>query len=101
MNINIDTEKLLAEIEKLEKAKESLNTLFTDSVRENTELNEEFQSDTSRIVDEEFKRFDGAAKEYIEKIDSYINYLKDIVTASYIDYEVNENKLIDENIATN
>jgi len=101
MNININTEKLLEQVEKLEKAKDSLNTLFSDAVKENTVLNEDYRSDTSKIIDEEFKRFDGAAKEYIEKLDSYINYLKDIVSDSYINYEINENKLIDENIATN
>ena len=51
--------------------------------------------------DDEFKRFDIAQKDYIAKIDTLIEYLKDVVTDSYIDYEAQENKLIDENIATN
>ena len=100
-NINIDTDKLLEQIEKLEKQKQSLTDLFNNSVNENKKLNEDWSSDTSKVVDEEFVRFDTAAQQYIEKIDSLINYLKDKVSDSYIEYENVENKLIDENIATN
>ena len=100
-NINIDTEKLLEEIDKLQEARDSMNELFEASVNENKILNEDWSSDTSKVVDEEFKRFDDAQKEYITKIDTLIEYLKDVVTDSYIDYETQENKLIDENIATN
>jgi uncharacterized protein YukE len=101
VNINIDTDKLLEEISKLETQREALNNIFTNSTQEIKALDEDWQSDTSKVVDEEFVRFDTAANEYIEKIDSLINYLKDIVTDSYIEYETVENKLIDENIATN
>lgn len=101
MNINIDTEKLLAEIDKLEKARNSMNDIFEASVNENKILDEDWSSDTSKVVDDEFKKFDTAQKEYIGKIDSLIEYLKDIVTDSYIEYETVENKLIDEKIATN
>ena len=100
-NINIDTDKLLEQIEKLEKQREALYTIFVNSVKENKTLNEDWQSDTSKVVDDEFVRFDTAAQQYLEKIDSLINYLKDVVSDSYIEYEQVENKLIDDNIATN
>lgn len=101
LNINTDTDKLLEQIEKLEKVKKDLTDIFGNSVNENKKLNEDWQSDTSKVVDEEFVRFDTAAQQYLEKIDSLINYLRDIVSDSYIEYENVENKLIDENIATN
>ena len=100
-NINIDTEKLLEEIEKLQKARDSIKEIFETSVKDNQVLNDDWSSDTSKVVDDEFKRFDIAQKDYIAKIDTLIEYLKDVVTDSYIDYEAQENKLIDENIATN
>ena len=99
--IDIDTEKLLEEIEKLESAKNKIEEILNASTDGNKKLNEDWSSDTSKVVDEEFKRFDQAGKDYIEKLDGHINYLKDVVSNSYIEYEEVENQLIDDNIATN
>ena len=98
--IDIDTEKLLSEIDKLEKARNSIKEVFENSSKENKNLNEDWSSDTSQVVDGEFERFDKAGQEYIERLDGYIEYLKNKVTDSYIEYETVENQLIDENIAT-
>ena len=100
-NIDIDTEKLLDAIKKLEKARNDINTIFETSSKGNKTLNDHWSSDTSKVVDEEFDRFDKAAKDYISKLDGEIEYLKNTVTDSYIEYEDIENKLIDDNIATN
>ena len=86
--IDIDTEKLLSEIDKLEKARNSIKEVFENSSKENKNLNEDWSSDTSQVVDGEFERFDKAGQDYIERLDGYI------------EYETVENQLIDENIAT-
>ena len=99
--IDIDTEKLLEQIGKLEKVRDFIKEIFENSVQENKNLNDDWSSDTSKVVDGEFVRFSTAAQDYIESLDGYIEYLKNKVTDSYIEYENIENKLIDDNIATN
>ncbi len=101
MNVNIDTNKLLEQIEKLEKEKNSMKELLDSSVKEQKELEDYWQSETSKKVDEEFKEFDEVRQEYTELVDGIIQYLKNVVVNNYVNYENKENELIDDNIATN
>ena len=101
MAVGIDTEKLNAQIEKLTQAKNDLDTLFKNVETETNNLKEDWESNGATVVYEEFNRFNGASKDYIEDLGTYIEYLKSVVNQSYVDYEDKENKLIDENIATN
>ena len=101
MNINIDTEKLNAQIDKLEKIKSDIQNTFQTINKETNDMKNYYESGTAEGVQEEFSRFNRAADDYVEDLDAYINYLKNVVNQSYIDYEKKENKLIDENIATN
>ena len=101
MNIEIDTEKLNAQSERLEKAKNRLESDFQQINSETENMKPDSESKASEVVYNEFERFKLAAADYIEDMDAYINYLKTAVNQSYIDYEDKENKLIDENIATN
>ncbi len=101
MNIEIDTEKLNAQIDKLEKVKARLESDFQNVNAETENMKPDWESKTSEVVYDEFSRFKSAAEDYIEDMDTYINYLKTAVNQSYIDYEDKQNKLIDENIATN
>ena len=101
MSIGIDTEKLNAQIEKLEKTKTNLSTIFQNVKTDTTKLKEDWDSKASSVVYEEFDRFDRASEDYIEDLDGFISYLKNAVNQSYEDYEKKENELIDNNIATN
>jgi uncharacterized protein YukE len=101
MNIGIDTEKLNAQIDKLEKTKNEIKNSFQTINTETNAMKESYDSKTSEVIYTEFDRFNKAAEDYIDDLDAYINYLKMAVNQSYIDYEDKENKLIDENIATN
>ena len=89
MSIGIDTEKLNAQIDKLEKTKANLSTIFQN-----------VKTDTTKLKDE-FDRFDRASEDYIKDLEGFITYLKNAVNQSYEDYEKKENELIDNNIATN
>jgi len=100
MNINIDTDKLLLQIEKLKSARDAMNEVFEKTLKENKESNEYWSSETSRQVDKEFEGFNNSKKEFILKMDIYIEYLKEIVAENYINFENQENKMIDEKIAT-
>jgi len=101
MNIGIDTEKLNAQIDKLEKTKNDIQNSFQTINTETTALKDAYSSNTSEVVYNEFDRFKRAAEDYVEDLEAYINYLKTAVNQSYIDYEDKENQLIDDNIATN
>ena len=100
MNIGIDTEKLNAQIDKLEKTKNNLKNSFQQITAETNAMKESYDSKTSEIVYEEFDRFNRASEDYIDDLDSYINYLKTVVKQSYIDYEDKENALIDDKLTT-
>ena len=101
MTVGIDTEKLNAQISKLESTKKDLESLFQNVEKDTNNLKEDWESNGSEKVYEEFNRFNLASKDYIADLGVYIDYLKNVVNQSYIDYENKENELIDENIATN
>lgn len=101
MAVGIDTEKLNAQIEKLSQTKTDLDNLFKNVETETNNLKEDYESNGATVVYEEFNRFNSASRDYIDDLGTYIEYLKAVVNQSYIDYEDKENKLIDENIATN
>ena len=101
MAVGIDTDKLNAQIEKLTQTKNDLDSLFKGVENETNSLKDDWESNGAAVVYEEFDRFNRASKDYIEDLGTYIAYLKDVVNQSYTDYEEKENKLIDDNIATN
>ena len=101
MKANIDTNKLLEQIDKLEEEKKLLSELLDTSVKEQKELEEYWSSETAKNVNEEFKEFDAVRLEYTELLEGIIEYLRHIVVSNYVDYENKENELIDSNIATN
>lgn len=101
MQVGIDTEQLNEQIEKLEKTKNDLQSLFQSVEMDTTKLKEDWESNGATVVYEEFNRFNNASKDYIEKIEASIDYLRNVVNQSYTDYENKENELIDNNIATN
>ena len=101
MNIGIDTEKLNAQIDKLQRTRNNLEATFQNINKETNDMKDYYESKTSTVVYDEFDRFSKAATDYIDDLDSYITYLKTVVNQSYIDYEDKENQLIDDNLATN
>ena len=101
MQVGIDTEKLNVQIKNLEKVKTDLQSLFQNVKTDTTKIKEDWDSNGATVVYEEFNRFNNASKDYIEKIEASIDYLRNVVNQSYTDYENKENELIDNNIATN
>jgi uncharacterized protein YukE len=101
MSIGIDTEKLNAQIEKLEQTKTKLDTLFQNVKTDTNNLKDSWDSKTSEVVYNEFDRFGRASEAYSNDIQKMIDYLRNVVNKGYIEYETNLNKLIDTNIATN
>ena len=100
MSVNIDTEKLLEEINKEEKENKALSELMDSSIKEQKELKDYWSSESSKKVDEEFQEFDEARQEYTELMNGIIKYLRKVVVNDYVNYENKENELIDSNIAT-
>ena len=99
MNININIDKLKEEIEKFRILNNNLKTRYSSIVKENEDLKEYYDSKTSKNLNEQFISFKTELKDYIDRNDTYINYLQEVVNEGYVEFEEEENRLIEKNIS--
>ena len=98
-NVDIDTEKLTAEIEKVKNVKGYLKDELDRIKKENNELKDFWSCKTSNSVFESFEEF---YKEYENKIlllENDIAFLEKIVNKSYQVEDKNISQAIDKSIA--
>lgn len=97
-NINIDTEKLQAQIEALKKESEKMSKLIDEIKQNGNSLPQIWETKTSEGVMKDlntiYKSFDDINKTN----QSYIAFLEKVVSGQYTNKEQNINKLIDEKI---
>ena len=98
MEININTDKLKEEIEKFRVLNNNLKQRYSAVVKENEDLKEYYDTRTSKKLNEEFDTFKSNLSNYIDRNDTYIDYLQRVVNEGYTEFEENENELIDKNI---
>ena len=97
--IKIDTEKLKNEINEIETSKKSLIEIFGVIKNDNVVLKEMWNSRTSDGVFENFEDFYKYFNDVINNFDKDIAFLREVVSAGYIENVDNANKQIDEKIA--
>ena len=98
-NVDIDTEKLATEIEKVKKAKGYLKDVLDKIKEENDELKDYWSSKTATSVFEGFEDFYKEYKNDILLLENDIAFLEEVVNKSYQIEDENINKAIDDNIA--
>ena len=98
-NVDIDTEKLATEIEKVKKAKDYLKDVLDKIKKENDELKDYWSSKTATSVFEGFENFYKEYKNDILLLENDIAFLEEVVNKSYQIEDENINKAIDDNIA--
>lgn len=98
-NVDIDTEKLATEIEKVKKAKDYLKDVLDKIKKENDELKDYWSSKTATSVFEGFEDFYKEYKNDILLLENDIAFLEEVVNKSYQIEDENINKAIDDNIA--
>jgi len=98
MNININTDKLKEEIEKFRLLNKNLKERYSSVVKENEDLKEYYDSKTSKKLNDQFANFKTELLAFIDRNDTYINYLQRVVNEGYVEFEEKENELIDKNI---
>ena len=98
-NVDIDTEKLATEIEKVKKAKDYLKDVLDKIKKENDELKDYWSSKTATSVFEGFENFYKEYKNDILLLENDIAFLEEIVNKSYQIEDKNISQAIDDNIA--
>lgn len=97
-NMKINTEVLSQEKEKLEKAREKMNTILTDLKKETNELKNHWETNTSESVFNNFEEFCEYYQTNLDNLQNDINFIQTTID-NYTNYEEKTNKEIDEKIA--
>ena len=98
ISIDIDTEKLSVELEKLREVKSNLDEIFSNVEKDTTALKDIWSSKTSEDVQESFLSYYKIVEKTKNNIASDIAFLE--TTLQKHEKELaNENKTIDERIA--
>lgn len=98
-NINIDTEKLSQEIEKIRKINENFEDIFS-KIKDNTnQLKDCWKTRTSESVFSSFEEFYSSLENVVSTFQKDIEFLEKVVNDNYIEEEKGINQLIDNKIA--
>ena len=97
--INVDTEKLSIQIDKLKAAEMKLNEILSIIKKDNVILKEVWETKTSEEVFENFDTYYSYIEESINNIGNDIKFLEKVVNAQYIENETNINTEIDTKVA--
>ena len=98
-NLNIDTSKLSMEIEKLGEVSKNLEELLSKLKNENSILRDNWETNTSEQVYNEFESFYKVLESIKDTNDNDIKFLQNVVNSSYTQFDSNTNKLVDSNVA--
>ncbi len=98
-NVDIDTEKLTAEIEKVKNVKGYLKDELDRIKKENNELKDFWSCKTSNSVFESFEEFYKEYENDILLLENDIAFLEKIVNKSYQVEDKNISQAIDKSIA--
>lgn len=97
--IELDTDKLQTEIDRLKNVKKNLDEIFEKVEKDTTNLKDIWESKTSDTVQEAFNDYYKNVEKTKNNIASDIAFLESAVKAAQIKEEERQNKVIDENIA--
>ena len=98
-NLDIDTNKILDEIQKMKSIKQVFEDLYRQ-VKKNTEdLKDDWISRTSESVFSDFPTFYEALENSIRDLNNDITYLEKVVKQGYENNNKATNNLVDEKIA--
>ena len=97
--INVDTEKLSIQIDKLKAIEMKLNEILSIIKKDNVILKEVWETKTSEEVFENFDTYYSYIEESINNIGNDIKFLEKVVNAQYIENETNINAEIDTKVA--
>lgn len=97
--LNIDSSKLALEIEKLRKVSKDLEDILNKLKNENSILYDNWETRTSEQVFFDFDMFYKELETIKNTNDNDANFLQNVVNNSYVQFEMNTNKLVDNNIA--
>ncbi|MBO5376476.1 MAG: hypothetical protein J6A52_06445 [Bacilli bacterium] len=97
--LNIDSSKLALEIEKLRKVSKDLEDILNKLKNENSILYDNWETRTSEQVFFDFDMFYKELETIKKTNDNDANFLQNVVNNSYVQFETNTNKLVDNNIA--
>lgn len=96
--ININTEELNSNIERLKLKNEKVKEIFSNIEQRINQSQDYWQSSTSELILEEFRMLYSEFSKIKASNDKYINFLQNIVSTDYTNKEDSLNKLIDSNI---
>ena len=98
-NINIDTDRLTEEIEKIRNVNQNFEEIFSE-IRKNTEgLKDYWKTRTSESVFTSFEQFYKSLENVVATFKKDIEFLENVVKSSYIEEEEGINRLVDDKIA--
>lgn len=99
--INIDTDKLQIQIDRLSKVGDQMKVLF-GQIKNNTEaLKNDWESKTSETVFNNFNTFYKILEEVRNDNARYVAYLESIVSNSYASFDANTNKAVNDKLSIN
>ena len=97
--IDIDTDQLEAELNKIKEIKKKLDDVFQSIQKDTNELNDYWDSKTSKKVQDDFIEFYKKVEKTKNNIASDIAFLENTVMAKHDKEMERENTIIDERIA--
>lgn len=94
--INLNTEALSAEIERLRKISERLEDIKNKVNRETIVLKDNWQTHKSEVTFSGLNTVDLSLQDIKTNIDSEISFLENVVKGSYVDFERTQKESIEE-----
>jgi uncharacterized protein YukE len=97
MNLNIDTNALLEEVEKIRAKRERLNEIYTSLKKNNEVLKDNWNSKTSEVVFTNFEDFYTGFQNQLDNLQNDIDFLNALIE-KYKEFESKNSQVIDEKI---
>lgn len=98
VNLDIDTEALSQEVDKIRNKRERLNEIYVQLKNNNEVLKDSWKSQTSEVVFENFEEFYKGYQEQLQNLKDDIDFL-DAVIEKYKEFDEKNSKETDENLA--
>jgi WXG100 family type VII secretion target len=98
-NIDIDTEKLSAEIEKIKSTKKNFEEIFQQVKNDTESLKDYWSTRTSESVFSSFQEFYSVFENVTAELQKDIDFLERTVSNSYVAKDKGISKLVDDKIA--
>jgi uncharacterized protein YukE len=99
MNIEINVNKVNEETNKLIDISQRLKEIEEESVSLTDTLKDYWESKTSEYFYKDFDQYKNEFDNYLEECTKIINYLQDVVSGGYKEFDETTNNKIDENFS--